>query len=354
MSKIKVLEIIGNACRGGLESYVLTYSKNLGDNFEVSYLFYDDSESIPFDEIEKLNGHVFTVPSIKHIFKFKKAVIELLNKEKFDIVHSHINTLSVFPLKYAKKCGVKVRIAQSHATSNFHELIRHFIKLVLRLFSRKYATHYAAVSKEAGIYQFGKKHIKDVVIMPGLVDANRFKYNVNARTKIREELGFKNNGYIAGLFGRICTTKNQEFALKLASKLPNINFLFIGSGNKDKLNKIIFKNELKNVVMLESKQNIEEYYSAIDCFILPSLYEGFGLVAIEALANGLPCVASNFVPLQGFKLDNIEFIPLDIDMWVKSLQKQPKRIANNETIKLFDSNSPTFDGFKSFYLSLIE
>lgn len=354
MSKIKVLEIIGNACRGGLESYVLTYSKNLGENFEVSYLFYNDSESIPFDEIEKLNGHVFTVPSIKHIFKFKKAVIELLNKEKFDIVHSHINTLSVFPLKYAKKCGVKVRIAQSHTTSNVHEPIRHFIKLILKQFSRRYATHFVAVSKDAADFQFGKKHSLKTTILPGVIDTNRFNFKSTSRDRIRKELGFSQNDYVVGLFGRISGQKNQEFALKLASKLPNINFLFIGSGNKDKLNKIIFKNGLKNVVMLESKQNIEEYYSAIDCFILPSLYEGFGLVAIEALANGLPCVASNFVPLQGFKLDNIEFIPLDIDMWVKSLQKQPKRIANNETIKLFDSNSPTFDGFKSFYLSLIE
>ena len=128
MDKIKILQIVGSMNNGGVESFVMSYYRQLHDVCEFTFLCFDDSKMIPQQEIESLGGRVIVVPHLKHFRAFNKALTKVFNENHFDIVHSHLNTLSVFPLRIAKKTRQPIRIAHSHSISSKKEWKRHIAK----------------------------------------------------------------------------------------------------------------------------------------------------------------------------------------------------------------------------------
>ena len=113
MDRIKVLQFVGTGLKGGVESVVYTYSEALKDYVEPTFIFFDNSTNIPEEFIERIGGHYFIVPHVKHLGKFNKAFKKILNENKFDIIHSHINTFSTWVLFAAKISNIPVRIAHS-------------------------------------------------------------------------------------------------------------------------------------------------------------------------------------------------------------------------------------------------
>ena len=116
---IIVAQVMGKWVGGGVESVIMNYYRHL-DHSKVQFDFIcdEDSTRIPYDEIKKLGGRVFLIPKYQNLPKYLKALGKLLKENQYRIVHSNINTLSVFPLYAAKKAGVPVRISHSHSTSN--------------------------------------------------------------------------------------------------------------------------------------------------------------------------------------------------------------------------------------------
>ena len=110
---IRIAQIIGKWLGGGVESVVMNYYRHLDhDKIQFDFICDDDSTNIPYDEIEKLGGKVILIPPYQKVFKYQKELRRVLRDGKYKIVHSHINTLSVFPLYAAKKVGVPVRNMQ--------------------------------------------------------------------------------------------------------------------------------------------------------------------------------------------------------------------------------------------------
>ena len=103
----------------------------------------------------------------------------VLRDGKYKIVHSHINTLSVFPLYAAKKVGVPVRIAHSHSTTYNKEWKKNLLKQVLRPFSKKYATNYMCCSELARRWLFGDKTYDEgkVYLLNNAIVFDKFLYD---------------------------------------------------------------------------------------------------------------------------------------------------------------------------------
>lgn len=338
MNKIKVLQIIGNACRGGVETYILNYYNLMNKEFEFTFVCYGDSPYIYCDEISKLGGKIKLISNIKHLCKFKKDLKKILTEEKYDIVHSHLNALSVFPLGVAKKCGYKIRVASSHTCTNRKDGLKHFVKVFLAKFSTKNANKYQAISYDAGKYLFGAKNLPEVKIINAQVDLERFKYDSKKRNVLRKELGLQDS-YVVGNVGRLCSAKNQEFILEIARKMQEnkeFKFIIIGDGKKEKmLKKLNEKYELENVMFISNKQNIFDYYNIFDLFILPSIYEGFGLVNLEAQANGLYCLQSNCFTDEAIVDGYGKSLSLNVKEWAEEISKKPSRRENVQ--KVLDS-----------------
>ena len=324
--KIKVLHVVGSANKGGVESIVMNYSVALKDKVEPTFVCFDDSTAIPTELIESIGGHYFVVPHVKHIFKFNKAFEKILTENKYDIIHSHVNTLSVFPLRVAKKCGYQIRIAHSHSQSSKKEKLRNFIKNILKKFSKKYANYYIACGEVAGRYQFGDEAFNEgkVHLVKNAIDIKEFAFNQADREEIRKELNIKEDEMLIGSIGRLCQTKNQTFILKIAEQLPDAKFVLVGGGPlKEDLEKYIAEHNLSNVILYGTTDTPKKFYSAFDAFILPSLYEGVPVTGIEAQTNGVYTLFSDTVPQESKICKNAKFIPIgdeNISLWVERLK----------------------------------
>lgn len=344
---IRVAQIIGKWLGGGVEAVVMNYYRNI-DRSKIQFDFICDSDStnIPYDEIESLGGKVIIIPPYQKVFKYHKKLKKVLKEGNYKIVHSHINTLSVFSL-YAAKCAkVPIRIAHSHSTTNKKEKKKNFMKQVLKPFSKLFATDYMCCSEHAGRWLFGNKEYDkgNVYLLNNAIDLDKFKYDEKIRKAKRKELGIKENTLVIGHIGRFVEQKNHRFLIDIFNEIykqnKNTILLLAGQGPlmEEMKEKVKQLNLEKNVMFLGQRNDANELYQAMDVFVLPSLYEGLGMVLIEAQASGLQCVASTEVPQIANITDSIDFLELSENSkkWSDCVINKKVRKLNN--ILLFKKN----------------
>lgn len=322
---IRVAQVMGYMDGGGVEQVVMNYYRHVDHKkIQFDFLVCEGSGMVPRDEIEQLGGCVLMVPGYKNLPGYMRALEHLFREERWPIVHSHVNTLSVFPLRAAKRAGVPVRIAHSHSTAGKGEPAKNLLKYALRPLSSVYPTHRMACSRYAGEWLFGRD--ADFEVLYNAIDLSRFSFNSRVRESARAELGAAPHDYVIGHVGRFMKQKNQGFLIqafnRLHNRMPNTLLVLVGEGGqKNKAKELIEDMGLTHCVRLLSQRNdINELYQAFDVFCLPSIYEGLGMVVIEAQVSGLPCVVSTCVPSEVNLTGNVEFLPLDNpDAWAKSI-----------------------------------
>ncbi len=337
-STIRVAQIVGFATEGGVESYIMNYYKEIDHN-KVQFDFFIEEGStskiiIP-EKIEKLGGKVIYIPKLKSMLLNDRKLVKLLKDGNYDIVHANKTSLNFFYLKAAKKAGIKIRISHAHTTSTKKEFLRNIVKNFLKLFSKKYATHYVACSEIAGRWLFGNKAYNEgkVTIINNAIDLKRYKFNAELRKEIRENLGVENK-FVVGHVGRFMKQKNHLFLLDIFYEIqkiaPDSVLLLIGDGPlHEKIVKKIENLGLKDKVILSGvHKHPERFYQAMDVFVFPSFYEGLGMVLIEAQISGLPCYVSKEVPKEAKINESVEFLELkDSKKWAKAiiLEKENNR-----------------------------
>ena len=187
---IRVAQIIGKWVGGGVEAVVMNYYRHINrEKIQFDFICDSDSTNIPYEEIESLGGRVILIPPYQKTFKYHKELKKTLIENEYKIVHSHINTLSIFPLYAAKKAGVPVRIAHSHSTTNSKEWKRNILKQILRPFSKIFATNYMCCSELAGRWLFGNKVYNKgkVYLLNNAIDLEKFSYDEKIRNKKRKK-----------------------------------------------------------------------------------------------------------------------------------------------------------------------
>ena len=343
---IRVAQIIGKWLGGGVESVVMNYYRYIDRNeIQFDFICDEDSTNIPYEEIEKMGGKVMHIPPYQKIIKYHKKLKQVLKDGNYKIVHSHINALSVFSLFAAKCAGVPVRIAHSHSTSNKKEWKKNIIKNILRPFSRVFATDYMCCSELAGRWLFGNKEFDkgNVYILNNAIDVEKFKYDENVRKEVRKELEIDENTLVIGHVGRFVEQKNHRFLIDIFNEVhkekTNSMLLLVGQGPlmaeiKDKVKKLGIE---KSVSFLGQRNDANRLYQAMDVFVLPSLYEGLGIVLIEAQCSGCYCIASTEVPNVANVNKSIKFIHLKINEieWAKNIIKSAKLRFEKSNINIF-------------------
>lgn len=344
---IRVAQIIGKMVGGGVESVVMNYYKNIDKNkIQFDFIIDSDSTYIPREEIEKLGGRIIEISPYQNLFQYIKDLKKVLKENKYQIVHSHLNSLSVFPLYCAFCAKVPIRIAHSHSTTNKKEWKKNILKNVLKPFSKFFATHYFACTEHAGIWLFGENVFKkgNIFILNNAIELSKFEYNENIRKEKRNELNISDDTFVIGNIGRLVQQKNHMYLINIFNevqkKKENSVLLLIGQGplQNDIEKKIKELNIESKVIFLNQREDVNELYQAMDVFVFPSLYEGLGMVLIEAQTSGLPCISSSEVPRIAKVSDNIDFLDLndDITCWVEHILKkanEKSRLNYSEEIK---------------------
>lgn len=347
---IRVAQIIGKWVGGGVESVVMNYYRNI-DRSKVQFDFICDKDStnIPYDEIEKLGGKVILIPPYQKIFKYHKELKNILKKGNYKIVHSHINTLSVFSLFAAKKAGVPIRIAHSHSTTNKKEKKKNLLKQILRPFSKLFATNYMCCSELAGRWLFGDKAYDNgkVYLLNNAIDLEKFKYDENIRKEKRKELNISDDTIVIGHIGRFVEQKNHTFLIDIFNELHKKNqnsiLLLVGQGPlKEEIeNKVKDLGLTESVKFLGQRNDVNKLYQAFDVFVLPSLYEGLPVVGVEAQATGLLCILSDDMTKETKILESTVFMSLNVsaNAWSTTILESLKKIVRKGTRKELSNNN---------------
>lgn len=321
---IRVAQILGKMNGGGVEQVVMNYYRFINrTRVQFDFVVEQGSLQVPFEEISRLGGRVFQVPPMKDLPSYERALRKLIREQRWQIVHSHLNALSVFPLHAAACEGVPVRIAHSHSSAGGVEPGRDLAKNVLRCFANTYPTHRFACSDYAGRWLFGGRASFEVV--QNAIDVKRFAYNAEVRHEVRASLGISEQCLVVGHVGRFAVQKNHRFLIDVFERLQhdrNAVLILIGSGclEKDVRSLVHQKHLDDSVLFLGFREDVERFYQAFDVFALPSHYEGLGIVNIEAQTAGLPCIVSDKVTRESDVSGNVVYLPADDPArWAKTI-----------------------------------
>lgn len=344
---IKVAQILGPANAGGVESMIMNLYKNI-DRTKVQFDFFVENTCPIIDQevIEKLGGKVVIIPKYTKIFHYMKTLKRLFKEGQYDVVHSNVNALSIFPLRAAKKAGIKIRIAHSHSTANKKEWKKTLIKNMLRPFSRVYPTHYFACSELAGKWLFGKKkwNSGQVYLINNAVDLEKFKFDEIKRNEIRKQLNIVDN-FVIGHIGRFMQQKNHTFLIdifhELVKQKPDAKLLLVGDGPlKEQITEKVKNLHIENnVLFLGLQKRTQDFYQAMDCFLLPSLYEGLPVVGVESQANGLNCFFADTITKETKVNENVKYLSLQLsakqwaDEIISSTNNNINRLLGYENLK---------------------
>ncbi len=353
----RVLEVFGEPIsKGGQESYVMSALQHMDlEKLHVDLFtpYYCDNQKY-VDFIERQGGKVYTGKMPFVVGGTRREIIpalsEHLNLYKYDVVHIHSGSTSVlaYYAKVASKKGIKKVIVHSHS-SGVKENVKHFlIKMYASRLFLKYATDYYACSKEAAIWKFPKSVLSKVRILNNGIDLEEFKYNVDLRNRIRTSLGIDRETLVLGHVGRFTHEKNQTFLIDILKKYidenknKKVRLLLVGDGEEfsNVKKKAIMLNVLDDVKFVGSSDRVSDFLQAMDIFLFPSLYEGLGIVGIEAQATGLPVIASTGVPRIMKVSEDVAFLPLsEYECWLQSIKKYTelilKRKSNKSEIQQF-------------------
>ncbi len=321
---------------GGIESVLTNLLLHMDrSELEIDVVAVRLKESIFTDQLKatgirfyQLSGSFHALIQNYWIFK------ELLRKRNYDVLHLNaFHSLSFFYLLLAKQAGVPKRIAHSHNTAlrkSKGRLLKLWMHKVARFFLTGYATDLWACSGDAARFLFSKRALKKqgYQFIPNGIDTERFRFNSEIREQVRRELHCEDK-LVIGNVGRLCYQKNQEFLLDIFAQIYAKNsdsiLLLIGDGeDKGMLEEKAKRLGIRNAVLFYGTcRQMEKLYWAMDIFVFPSRFEGFGIAAIEAQATGLPVLASEFIPQEAeiTSLMKTLFLKDSPSVWADTIKK---------------------------------
>jgi len=333
---------------GGMQSYLITLMRSIDrDRYKFDFLVYNDNP-LYYNEIRELGGNIYICPSGKNVFdkllKRYKYKCKLYKKEHFDIVHVHVGTPSLPYLGIIEKIyKIPSRIFHCHCSERKMTKLMSYLTSISRCIMSKTYNKFIAVSEKAAEWGFDKKIVKnkEYIYVPDGIIAKKFLFDEQARKKVRRELNIENK-VVIGNIGRFTEQKNQEFLLEVIHELNkkglNCCLLLVGEGNlekklKEKASELGISG---NVIFYGTTKEISSVLSAMDVFAFPSLFEGLGIAAVEAQANGLTVIASENVPYEAKVTKNFEIASIynGVEPWVRRICEAIKkgRVLNNEEI----------------------
>lgn len=330
----RVLYVTGLQKGGGIQTYVNNIQKYMNrDKYVIDFAVgWKDrnlpSESTYISEAVERGSKIYYLPNRRDGLLRSFYIWDKFYREhsEYRIIHIHASSLAnAVPLYTAYRNKIPVRIMHSHNIKEgglkFNQVLHKFHRRNIN----KWATNYMADSFAAGEWMFGEFVEKnDIRIMSLGIEAADYKYDELQRKRIRSELGIEDN-YVIGNVARFHPQKNHLFLLdifaRFAQKYSNSVLLLLGDGaESDRIKKRISELGLDEKVILAGRADDKEWMSVFDIFAFPSLYEGFGIVVIEAQASGLRCVVSEAVPEEAVMTDLVKRIPLEEDMWITELE----------------------------------
>lgn len=335
---IKILQVLASTDRGGTESLLVSHLRYLDQGFHFDFVNHTEKKCDYDDEILSYGCSIYHLPKFRilRIFSYIKAWNDFfILHPDYDVVHVHYFTLASIILPIARKHGVKVRIAHAHSTKKSN-VFKRFLFNVFRTQMINNATLLLACSQEAGQNLFQTNNFK---VFINAIESEKFVYNEKDRYIIQKDLGIKKGEVLIGNVGSFRSTQKNHLRIirifaKLCEKYGNYKLVLVGDGLlRSKIEENVRELGIwDKVIFTGVRDDVPSLMSAMDLFFFPSLFEGLGIVAVEAQASGLPVVMSTAVPQEASLTDIVIRIDLKEkdDTWVSALH-QAANLDNDRT-----------------------
>ncbi len=322
---VRIAYVVNRFDTGGVKSLLMNYFRYIDhEKFEIDFLICGGALGrSDLLEIEERGGRVVVLRSPSNPVGYVYDCMQALQDGRYDIVQACMNSMNVLPLLAAKMSGVPVRISYNLSTSHPGER-NTVIKAIFRKFGNAFTTGRTANSQLAWDWLFKEDGRVDRVIIPNPINLDVFHFDAELRASVRVEMGW-NGCFVIGHIGRFEYQKNHRFLLKVFEETlrrePNARLALVGYGSsKEGFFADVNRSGLSDFVCdLGATEDISGLYNAFDCFVLPSFYEGFPVVALEAQATGCPCVFSTEVTKEAGVIEQVKFL---------SLSESPSRWAD--------------------------
>lgn len=317
MKKVKICCFLEGWQCGGIEAFLTSALTNMdlsGVSVDIVAAKIDDS---PFTErLASIGIGFHELTGILRTPKNVSAFRRLIRRERYDVIHFNVfQALTLTYVRAAKKEGVPVRIVHAHGAG-----LRRSLTSPLKLFIHKLSrslligceTHRLACSESASEFFFGDGSAEQIA---NGIETEKFVFSPSERARVRAELGISGETLI-GHVGRMSSEKNQAFLIRVFAEYASLDgtarLLLIGDGpDLPELRRLAEELGVSDRVIFYGESNkIGALLSAMDLFVFPSLFEGFGIAAVEAQASGLFVIASDGVPQSVDVTENISHLPL--------------------------------------------
>lgn len=355
--------------RSGITAVIRNYMNHFDWNrIQLDLLVNDTSEVDAVNQMRKMGANVYFMPVLsgKNVLSFLNFIKHFFTEHHYDIVHSHYYQLDtlVFPIaKRACKCKC---ISHSHSTRYSEYKLRSVRNWLISRGIGKAADVWAACSNEAGEFLFGKgyrKSPKKLIVING-IECKDYVFNESTRVQKRQEFGIGDDEIIVGHIGRMAPQKNPLFIIDILAELLKINnkyrLMLVGDGPmeeeiREKANGLGISDKIYYAGV---RSDVPQLINAFDVFLFPSLYEGLGIVAVEAQANGLKCIVSDTVPedvdLTGITKMSIREPPVK---WANTINNSDLERNDDYNKKIMDAGydiQTAADGLLDFYEHLVK
>lgn len=298
----RILQVVGGMNRGGLETWLMHVLRYINrERFQIDFVVHTMEECAYDDEVRLLGSKIIPCLSPSQPWLYARNFKRILREHgPYDIVHSQLYFFDGFVLRLAHQQRVPVKISHIHPLKDIKDknLLRPIYRSIMTKWIAKYATHILSPSNNSlesfqNICDCSNKHTH---ILYNGVELERFKKSVD-KIAIRQKYGLPTDKPIVIYIARLVPHKNHEQMLRIAQQINQneilVHFLMVGSHGEllERLKNQVSKR--KDVSLITGIEDISALLNAADLFFFPSLEEGFGVVAIEAAAAGLPVVATN-------------------------------------------------------------
>ena len=335
---IRILHVINKFDVGGVETWLLNVVKRLSrEKYQFDFFCVFPSDELLEKEILSFGCYIFKGSakrcSVVSILRDLKAVVN--KTDSYDVIHSHVHYFSGVIVLVGFILGIPVRIVHSHNDTRSKErsagIMRRIYVGLMRIVVRLFATSGIGVSRDAAEDQFGIDWAKDPRwrIFPCGIDFSSF--DIPKDELLPLSLGIPAGVKVIGHIGRFDTQKNHFFLIdvfkKLLDRKNNVFLVLVGEGNLKKAveEHVDSLGISDRVIFLGVRRDVPNLLkSVVDVFLFPSLYEGLGLVFIEAQLAGCYCVGSDNLPKEVvLDQEKVVLFSLEapVDVWVKGIEE---------------------------------
>lgn len=346
---IRVLHVLHGLNCGGAENMIMNLYRNIDTSkIQFDFLVHTNEKCFFDDEVKKLGGNIYHVPyyNVLNHCSYKKALNDFFkNHSEIKIVHGHLGSCAHIYLKIAKKYGCYA-IVHSHSSKPDKTNAKKNLYKLFAIKTRGVADFFFGCSVKAGEYRYGKKIVNSerFMMLNNAIATEKYEFDEKERNRIRKEFGIEDK-FVVGHVGRFNEVKNHDYLIDVfkcvSDKNENAVLMLVGGGELEP--KIRKKAEMlgleEKVIFTGVRSDVNLLLQAMDCFVFPSLYEGLGIVAIEAECFGLPCFINDTLPPELYINDNVYGISLN-----KSPKEWAKMILEKGNIKI--SNKIAKDNVK--------